>query len=156
MKKSEEFIRLEEQYRQLKNNGDLKGDVLEFTESMFDMLNKNEMRLSEMEERLLKLEDFSDILSMDLYDIQSVLLKNLDSDDFSDEEDDELGLFDGHCHEDGCDCCDHDCDDDDEDTEASFIRCPFCNTLIFISKEEGEDITCPFCNEAFLRSDVSY
>ena len=83
MKKSEEFIRLEEEYQNLKNRGKLEGDVLEFTEAMFDMLNKNEMRLSDMEERLLKLEDFSDILSMDLYDIQSVLLKNLGSDVFS-------------------------------------------------------------------------
>ena len=164
MKKSEEFIRLEEEYQNLKNCGKLEGDVLEFTEAMFDMLNKNEMRLSDMEERLLKLEDFSDILSMDLYDIQSVLLKNLGSDVFSedDEDEEEIGLFDNHrhCHEDGCDCgsceCDDCGDDNEEDEEASFIRCPFCNTLIFINGEDGEELSCPFCGEAFLKSDVVY
>ena len=162
MKKSEEFIRLEEQYKKLKDNGSLNGDVLDFTESMFDMLNKNEMRLIDMEERLLKLEDFSDILSMDVYDIQSVLLKNLGSDILSDDDEDEIGLFDNHqhCHEDGCTCGECDCDDCNDDNEdddrASFIRCPFCNTLIFVNSEECDDISCPFCGEAFLKSDVSF
>lgn len=174
MKKSEEFIRLEEQYRALKDNGLLKGEVLDFTEAMFDVLNKSEMRLNDIEDRLLKLEDFSDILSMDLYDIQSAILKRIDSDeisaqldefdDFDDDDDiDPFADHQHHSHECNCgnhDCGDCDCDECNEDDDAdgaSFIRCPFCNTLIFIDGEGNEDdITCPFCGEAFLKSDVSF
>lgn len=168
MKKSEEFIRLEEQFRNLRDSGEIKGDILEFTEDMFGLLNKTEMRLNEMEERLLKLEDFSDILSMDLYEIQAALLQKIEKDelaaqldefgDFSDDDED-LDLF-ADMHNENCSCHDHshdnDKDDDEDDENATFIRCPFCNTLIFLGGEEGEDITCPFCGEAFLKSDVSF
>ena len=174
MKKSEEFIRLEEQYRALKDNGSIKGEVLEFTEAMFDVLNRSEMRINEIEDRLLKLEDFSDILSMDLYDIQSAILKRIGSDETEDQldefedfdDDDDIDPFSDHHHcSHDCNCGDHDCnecdcdecEEDDDEDGASFIRCPFCNTLIFINGEEDSDeLTCPFCGEAFLKSDVAF
>ncbi|MBQ4628325.1 MAG: hypothetical protein IJB44_04540, partial [Clostridia bacterium] len=112
MKKSEEFIKLEEQFRNLRDSGEIKGEVLEFTEDMFGLLNKTEMRLNEMEERLLKLEDFSDILSMDLYEIQAALLQKIEKDelaaqldefgDFSDDDED-LDLF-ADMHDENCSC----------------------------------------------------
>ncbi len=157
MKKSDEFIDLEKRCREMEASGSLSGEALSLAGALLDALKRTETRLGDLEDRLMKLEDFSDIISMDIYDIQSLLLKkaeNLDDLDFDD--DDEHGHH--HHHGDGCDCgCedeDEDEDDGDEDeNETSFIRCPFCNTVIFINTED-EELSCPFCGEKFLKSDV--
>ena len=155
MSKSDEFIDFEKRFREMKESGKLSGEALSFASSLIEALNKTEKRLGEIEDRLMKLEDFSDIISMDIYDIQSFLLKKADYVP-GDEEDAEGEETDGHahCHHDGCDCG---CEDEDEDNgnenEASFIRCPFCNTVIFINPED-EELSCPFCGEKFYKSDV--
>jgi len=161
MKKSDELISLEEKFRELKNSGRMSGDVLEFAESMFNVLIKNEARLSDIEDRLMKLEDFSDIISMDLFEIQSEFLKHLDLEDTDDTDDpDDIEDLDEHSHihhhhHDGCSCCeDEDEPENEEEEDSSFVRCPFCNTLIFIN-ETDEDLTCPFCGEKFMRSDIA-
>ena len=140
-------------------------------------------RLKSLEERISKLEDFSDIISADLFDLQSNALNNIHIEDMPEafpSDDDVAKLFrevyygdddddcdcedcdDCDCEDDDCDCedCHHhdhhrhdeDYDDDDEDYSA-FVRCPYCNTLIF-AKKGDETFSCPFCNEKFSRQDV--
>ena len=137
----------------MKESGALSGEALALAESLLDNLNKTETRLGEIEDRLMKLEDFSDIISMDIYDIQSILLKkadNITDDDYEDDEEEHEHSHEHHC--DDCDCDEHE-DDYEDESEASFVRCPFCNTIIFI-KRDDEQLSCPFCGEIFLKSDI--
>ena len=100
MKKSDEFIDLSKRCREMEESGTLSGDALALATSLLDTLNKTETRLGEIEDRLMKLEDFSDIISMDIYDIQSLLLKkadNIEDDTYEDEKEHE------HSHEHHCD-----------------------------------------------------
>lgn len=153
MKKSDEFIDLSKRCREMKESGALSGEALALAESLLDNLNKTETRLGEIEDRLMKLEDFSDIISMDIYDIQSILLKkadNITDDDYEDDEEEHEHSHEHHC--DDCDCDEHE-DDYEDESEASFVRCPFCNTIIFI-KRDDEQLSCPFCGEKFLKSDI--
>lgn len=162
MKKSDELLKLEEQYRTLTSNGSLSGSSLEFVHALFELLNKNEVRLNDLEDRIVKLEDFSDILSMDLYDIQTAILKKLEEHSETDPIDHGSANHVCHCGDhdhDHCDCgcdCDDDCDCEDHEPETSFFRCPYCNTIIFspLGDSEDEEFVCPFCGEKFLQSDI--
>ncbi len=137
----------------MKENGSLSGDALSLVSALLDAFGKTEQRLGEIEDRLMKLEDFSDIISMDIYDIQSLLLKKADDIDLAEDHEDDHPHH--HEHHDGCDCgCeDEDGDEGDDENEKSFVRCPFCNTLIFINSDD-EELACPFCGEKFMKSDV--
>ena len=115
-----------------------------------------------LNERLKQNEEFSENLSMDLYDIQSLMLKNTgyENDDLtgvdlaqffaqmnSDLDEDE---------EDHCDCGgDHHIhgDYDDDETERNAVRCPFCNTFIF-ANSNTDNFQCPFCKGTFTREDI--
>lgn len=154
MKKSDEFIDLEKRCREMEESGALSGEALSFAGALLDALKRTEMRLGDLEDRLMKLEDFSDIISMDIYDIQSLLLKKADNIDDLDFDEDDGNSGHHHSHGDGCDCgCEDEEDEDGDESETSFVRCPFCNTVIFINTED-EELSCPFCGENFLKSDV--
>ena len=86
MKKSDEFIDLEREFRSLKESGRISGDALTLAESMFEIIKRNEARLSDIEDRLMKLEDFSDIISADLYNIQTEMIKQMDPEEIEEEQ----------------------------------------------------------------------
>jgi len=167
MKLSDERRELFELYTSFKKSGAVSGQLAEFIDLLFSVIDKNEEKVIDLEDRIAKLEEFSEIISMDLFDIQSAMIKGIKSDgtdnegtdifaDFADDDDcdDDCDCEDGHCscghhHHEDAEC---ECDDEDEE-ENKFIRCPYCNTLIFPNGDE-ERLECPFCGEKFLLSDV--
>lgn len=88
--------------------------------------------------KLQELEDFTESMSMDLHDIQEIIIKNLDLDSL----DNNSNAC--ECEDGKCECCGDEAREDDFYT----LQCPFCEELFFIEKDElDETIDCPFCNK---------
>ena len=96
-----------------------------FTELM-DFVEDISKNIDLLTNKTQEIEEYSENMSMDLHDIQEILIKNLNIDDNEDDEIDKEG----------------------SNKEFITLQCPFCEELFFVEPEEyGDVVECPFCNK---------
>lgn len=88
--------------------------------------------------RIAELEESMDQLYENMKEVQELLIKTLDADEWTPSEDKE-----------------DDIQNDDERIDDFYtVQCPFCEMLFIIEKNEiDEDIECPYCNKMFSASE---
>lgn len=169
MKYGDEISKLAKAAVAQRESGKTDSATSEIIEGLLTLVKKLSEDYEALESRVQQSEEFSETLSMDMFDIQSLLLKkhNDGKADISENNGTADALrHNSKCHDENCGCEDEENDDsaeeqnledidDDEDEEdgASFVRCPFCNTLIF-ADETVKEFKCPFCEEKFTRDDI--
>lgn len=147
-----------------RENGKTDPVTEELIEGLLTVVKELASDLEVLTERLKSNEEFTESLSDDLFDIQSIALKGvndgvgtdlagvdlaelfaqMNADDDDEDYEDEHGRCEcGHDH--------HHEDGDDEGTD--FVRCPFCNTLIF-GDPSAKKFECPFCGGSFTQDDI--
>ncbi len=144
----------------------------ELIEGLLTLVKNLSSDYADLNERLKQNEEFSETLSMDLFDIQSLVLKKGNNGASEDLSDFDLGQFFAQMNADDdedeseltergssridstvLEVEDDYGDDDDGDSGSSFVRCPFCNTLIF-GDTSAQKFNCPFCGGSFTRDDI--
>ncbi len=88
--------------------------------------------------RIAELEESMDQLYENMRDVQELLIKTLDADEWtpSSEKEDEAQ------------------DENERIDDFYTVQCPFCEMLFIIEKNEiDEDIECPYCNKMFSASE---
>lgn len=134
-------------------------------DELIDLINKLQDQISVLEDRINELENSADLISDEVIGIVSALNKtpgfekisgidSADIDALIKSVGEDAGSYDvdEDAHSDDCDC--DDCNGDEDEEESKFIRCPFCNTLIFLTDENAKEIRCPFCDEKFTKEDL--
>lgn len=165
MNYSEEIAKLAKLAALQRDKGETDSVTAELTEGLLTIVKSLAVDYSELNERLKRNEEFAETISEDLYDIQSLAVREHEP-SVSDLSGEDLAQFfarlntdECNDHDDKCDCgCGHhhheDVFSEDEDSdENSFVRCPFCNTLIF-GNPTSEKFECPFCGGSFTREDM--
>lgn len=167
MNYSDEISKLAKLVALQRDNGRVDPVTEEIMEGLLTLVKNLASDYEDLNERFKQNEEFSETLSMDLFDIQSLILKKGElgsgNDDLTgvdlaeffaqmnedDEEDEQDTCSCGHHHgHDGC------CDDDyDGNSNVEPVRCPFCNTFIF-ANSNTKNFQCPFCNGTFTREDL--
>ena len=166
MNYSDEISKLAKLAALQRDSGKVDPVTEELIEGLLTLVKNLSLDYADLNERLKQNEEFSETLSMDLFDIQSLVLKKMNvetNDDLSsvdlgnffaqmnedDDEDEPLAQknapqqYDEEAYDDG----------DDGDEGSSFVRCPFCNTLIF-GDTSSQKFQCPFCGGTFTRDDI--
>ncbi len=170
MNYSDEISKLAKLAATQRDNGRVDPVTEEIIEGLLTLVKNLASDYEDLNERLKQNEEFSETLSMDLFDVQSLVLKKsglenenddltgvdlaqlfaqLNEDDEDDDEHDHCDCGCGHHH----DHDDYDDDDFDGDSGSEAVRCPFCNTFIFASSNT-KNFQCPFCNGTFTREDL--
>ena len=173
LKKLEDFVEFQHE------KGRINEAEVEIYDALLNVAKELAQKCEILETKVDNLETFIDDLSEDLYDVQEVLAKelgyadDLNGEDLSEffarmnaddaDEDEHHHCNCGHDHGcdcgDGCDCgCGDDecgCDNDDNgyDGGKKVVRCPFCNTILFVTSQKGP-YSCPFCENKFTDDDV--
>lgn len=173
MNYSDEIAKLAKLAALQRDSGKVDPVTEEIIEGLLTVVKSLSSDYAELNERLRQNEEISESLSMDIFDIQSLVLKQTNADTNGDLTGVDLAQFfaqmnqeddddeDEHNH---CDCgCDHehhhhnhvdeDYDEEDGDEGSTFVRCPFCNTLIF-GDTSANKFQCPFCGGSFTRDDI--
>ena len=167
MNYSDEIAKLAKLAALQRDSGKVDPVTEEIIEGLLTLVKNLSSDYESLNERLKQNEEFAEDLSMDLYDIQSLVGKQTNSGDFSDmsgvdlaqffaqmnasdEDDNECDCGDEHCHHHHHDL---DEDDDDGDGDGAYVRCPFCNTLI-LGGASAKKFECPFCGGSFTQEDM--
>ncbi len=168
MNYSDEIAKLAKLAALQRDSGNVDPVTEEIIEGLLTLVKNLSADYANLNERLKDNEELAENLSMDIFDIQSLVAKQTNAGDVGDLSGVDLAQFfaqmnseddedDDHDH---CDCGHHhhsiedSYDDDDEENENStFVRCPFCNTLIF-GDTSAKKFQCPFCGGTFTRDDI--
>ena len=171
MNYSDEIAKLAKLVALQRDSGKVDSVTEEIIEGLLTLVKNLSSDCAELNERLKQNEEFTENLSVDLFDIQSLALKQTNADMNGDLSGIDLAQFFAQMNQDDddedehehCDCgCDHehhhhlveeDYDEEDSDEDSSFVRCPFCNTLIF-GDTSAKKFQCPFCGGTFTRDDI--
>ncbi|MDF2684927.1 MAG: hypothetical protein K0S55_108 [Clostridia bacterium] len=101
-----------------------------FFNTLVDLVEDISKEIDLLNNKTQEIEEYSENMSMDLHDIQELVIKNLSLNEDDDDNDDE--------HE----------DHEGYNDEFITLQCPFCEELFFIEPDElGENVECPFCNK---------
>ena len=169
MNYSDEISKLAKLAVEQRSTGKVDPVTEELIEGLLTLVKNLASDYASLDERLKQSEEFSETLSMDLFDIQSLVLKNMNAEKADDLTGVDLGQYFAQMNQededdDHCDCgCDHEhhhhhhaeevFEDEDYEEGSSFIRCPFCNTLIF-GGTASASFQCPFCGGNFTKDDI--
>lgn len=164
MNYSDEISKLAKLAALQRDSGKVDPVTEELIEGLLTLVKNLSSDYAELNERLKQNEEFSETLSMDLFDIQSLVLKKMNVETNDDLSGIDLGQYFSQMNEDddedgqpvqSADSQQYveDDDEDDGDEGSSFVRCPFCNTLIF-GDTAAKKFQCPFCGGTFTREDI--
>lgn len=101
-----------------------------FLTTLVDLVEDISKNIDLLNNKTQEIEEYSENMSMDLHDIQELVIKNLNFDDDSIDDVDEHDEHEGY------------------NDEFITLQCPFCEELFFIEPDEmGDVVECPFCNK---------
>lgn len=126
-----------EQLRQMLKDLDKPKDSSEMKlySALIDLVDEVTKQQDLLGNKLEELEEFIENMSMDVHDIQELLLKNLDLDALEKPEPQEG-------------------DDEERPDDFYTLQCPFCEELFFIERDELDlEVDCPFCGKKVVAAD---